>query len=94
MEGAETVTFRLCNCSSTLVSPERGLEGTLADLRWKAMVVMEVLKLLFAGNRREGKLLLLLLQWFLSGLVFPLYITRAGEAVEHEPADNTNHSHL
>jgi len=44
------------------------------------MVAMEALKLLFAGNRREGKLLLLLLRWFLSDLVFPLYITRAGEA--------------
>jgi hypothetical protein len=57
------------------------------------MVAMEALKLLFAGNR-EGKLLLLLLQWFLSGLLFPLYITRAGEVVEHEPADIKNHSHL
>jgi len=55
---------------------------------------MEALKLLFTGNRREGKLLLLLLQWFLSGLVFLLYITRAGEAVEHDPADIKNHSHV
>jgi hypothetical protein len=37
-EGEETVVFRLFSCPSTLVSPEQGLDGTLADLRWGAMV--------------------------------------------------------
>jgi hypothetical protein len=40
-EGEETVVFRLCSCLSTLVSPEQGLEGKLADLRWDAIAVME-----------------------------------------------------
>jgi hypothetical protein len=37
-EGEEMVAFRLWSCSSTLVLLERGLEGTLADLRWQAML--------------------------------------------------------
>jgi hypothetical protein len=37
-EGEEMVAFRLCSCSSMLALLERGLEGTLADLRWQAMV--------------------------------------------------------
>jgi len=37
-EGEETAAFRAWMCSSTLVPLERGLEGTLADLRWQAIV--------------------------------------------------------
>uniref|UniRef100_A0A0A8Y1P2 Uncharacterized protein n=1 Tax=Arundo donax TaxID=35708 RepID=A0A0A8Y1P2_ARUDO len=40
-EGEEMVAFRLCSCSSTLASLERGLDGTLADLRWQAMLGMK-----------------------------------------------------
>jgi len=40
-EGAEMVAFRFWSCSSTSVWLERGLEGTLVDLRWQAMFGME-----------------------------------------------------
>jgi hypothetical protein len=40
-DGDEMVAFRLWSCSSTSVWLERGLEGTLADLRWQAMFEME-----------------------------------------------------
>lgn len=40
-KGETVAVFRLCSCSSTSVSPERGLEGTLMDLRWGAMIVLE-----------------------------------------------------
>jgi len=43
-EGDETVAFKLCSCSSTLISLERGLEGTLADLRWHAILGMKLLE--------------------------------------------------
>jgi hypothetical protein len=38
-EGEEMVAFRLWSCSSTLVLLEQGLEGTLADLRWQAIML-------------------------------------------------------
>jgi len=57
------------------------------------MVAMEALKLLSAGNRRR-QAAAAVAAMFLPGLVFPLYITRADEAVEHEPADIKNHSYL
>jgi hypothetical protein len=40
-EDKEMVLFKLCSCSSTLMPLARGLEGTLADLRWQAMDVVE-----------------------------------------------------
>lgn len=40
-EGAEISAFRICSLSSMLVLLERGLEGTLADLRWQAMARIE-----------------------------------------------------
>jgi hypothetical protein len=39
--GEEMDAVKLRICSSTLVPLERGLEGTLADLRWQAMLRME-----------------------------------------------------
>lgn len=49
-EGEEMIAFRLSSSSSMLVLLERGLEGTLADLRWKAMLVREAkaVKLVFS----------------------------------------------
>jgi len=48
---------KLWICSSTLVLLERGLEGTLADLRWKAMLGMEVkvTKPVFAGGWKRSQ---------------------------------------
>ncbi|WVZ65917.1 hypothetical protein U9M48_015205 [Paspalum notatum var. saurae] len=40
-EGEEMVVFKLRSCSSTSILLEHGLEGTLADLRWKAMASVE-----------------------------------------------------
>jgi hypothetical protein len=37
-EGDETAAFRLCSCSSSPVLLERGLEGTLTDLMWYAIL--------------------------------------------------------
>jgi hypothetical protein len=50
-EGEDTVAFRLCSCSSTLESLERGLEGALTDLRWQAIFGIDALKL--PGSTRE-----------------------------------------
>jgi hypothetical protein len=48
-EDEEIVVFKLWSCSSTSISLERGLEGTLADLRWQAMaVVVEAVVLSFS----------------------------------------------
>jgi hypothetical protein len=71
-EGEKTVAFRIWICSSTLVPLEQGLEGTLADLRWQAMLGMEeeLKKPPFAGDGREVKLL----RWCLPSFGFPLYI--------------------
>jgi hypothetical protein len=75
-EGEETVAFRLCSCSSTLALLERGLEGTLVDLRWQAMLgswtVMEAGNPLSSGNGRDGKLL----QWCLHPALASLFIYR------------------
>jgi hypothetical protein len=75
-EGEKTIAFRIWICSSTLVPLEQGLEGTLIDLRWQAMVGMEeeVMKPLFAGDGREVKLL----QSCLPSFGFPLYIGKRG----------------
>jgi hypothetical protein len=52
-EGEDTVAFRLCSCSSTLESLERGLEGALTDLRWQAILGIDALKL--PGSMRENR---------------------------------------
>jgi hypothetical protein len=46
-EGEEMITIELCIYFSMLVSPERGLEDMLADLRWNAMVLAEATMLSF-----------------------------------------------
>jgi len=73
-EGEEMVAFRLWSCSSTLVLLERGLEGTLADLRWQAMLgngMEQKLRSLFSlEDGREVKLL----RWCLPSSGLPLYI--------------------
>jgi hypothetical protein len=73
-EGEEMVAFRLWSRSSTLVLLELGLEGTLADLRWQAMLgngIGQKLRSLFLlEDGREAKLL----QWCLPSSGFPLYI--------------------
>jgi hypothetical protein len=51
----EMVVFKLWSCSSTLTSLERGLEGTLADLRWKAMASMEAEVLCFPLEMEEKR---------------------------------------
>jgi len=60
-EDEEMVVFKLWSCSSTLMSLEQGLEGTLADLRWKTMASMEAEVLSFPlqmeKKRAERKLL-------------------------------------
>jgi hypothetical protein len=73
-DGEQTIDLRPCSCSSMLASLERGLEGTLADLWWQAMLGMGGAKAkpLFAGNGREGKLL----QWCLPGFGYLLYIVK------------------
>jgi hypothetical protein len=43
-DGDEMAAFRLCSCSSTWISLERGLEGTLADLRWHTILGMKLLE--------------------------------------------------
>jgi hypothetical protein len=40
-EDEEIVVLKLWSCSSTSMPLERGLEGTLADLRWQAMAVVD-----------------------------------------------------
>lgn len=59
-EGEDMAMFRLCNCSSTLFLLEQGLEGTLTDLKWDAMAVMELkfFFLLWKWKRIEA-----VLQW-------------------------------
>ncbi|BAT06610.1 Os08g0553150, partial [Oryza sativa Japonica Group] len=54
LEGDETYASMLCNSSSTL---ERGLEGKLIDLWWKAMSVARTLNSLcwIQEMRRKGK---------------------------------------
>jgi len=47
-EDEEIVVLKLWSCSSTSISLERGLEGTLADLRWQAMAVVEAVVLSFS----------------------------------------------
>jgi hypothetical protein len=57
---------------------ERGLEGTLAVLRWQAIVGMEeeVMKPVFTGDGREVEFL----QWCLPSFGFALYIEKEVEA--------------
>ena len=47
-EDEEIVVLKLWSCSSTSISLERGLEGTLADLRWQDMAVVEAVVLSFS----------------------------------------------
>lgn len=54
-EDEEMVVFKLWSCSSTLMSLEQGLEGTLAYLRWKAMASMEAEVLSFPVSSTNGK---------------------------------------
>ena len=58
VEVEEMVAFRLWSCSSTLVLLERGLEGTLADLRWQAMLgngMGQATKPLLAGGWKRSQ---------------------------------------
>uniref|UniRef100_A0A0D9XAP6 Uncharacterized protein n=1 Tax=Leersia perrieri TaxID=77586 RepID=A0A0D9XAP6_9ORYZ len=52
-EGEEIISLMLCSCSSTSILPERGLDGTLADLVWNAMAGMETERLVSLGILRE-----------------------------------------
>uniref|UniRef100_A0A0A9DQZ0 Uncharacterized protein n=1 Tax=Arundo donax TaxID=35708 RepID=A0A0A9DQZ0_ARUDO len=52
-EDKEVVAFRLCSCSSTSTSLERGLEGKLADLRMEAMVAMGAVVFFFLPLEME-----------------------------------------
>lgn len=52
-EDEKMVVFKLCSCCSTPASFERGLEGALADLRWKAMLRVEALMLCLESRREE-----------------------------------------
>lgn len=62
-EGEEMAAFSLCSCSSTFFWLEQGLEGTLTDLRWDAMVVMEVDAPFSSLGMEEEKQREAVLQW-------------------------------
>lgn len=72
-EGELAIAFRFCSCSSMLVSLERGLEGTLADRWWQAMLGMEeAVEMEEKGSCCNGNAS--------SGFGCPLYITKEVEA--------------
>ncbi|WVZ95363.1 hypothetical protein U9M48_041136 [Paspalum notatum var. saurae] len=81
-EGEEMAAFRLCSCSSTLASLERGLEGKLVDLRWYAIFgTDESCEATGVGNGREYKMKGKLPQ-----------CERGGGNIKDEPADSKNRS--
>jgi hypothetical protein len=75
-EGEETVEFRLCSCLSTLVSPEQGLEGKLADLRWDAIAVMEGEDPFSSSGMEEEKRRSCIATVFRTGYGLSLYIPK------------------
>jgi hypothetical protein len=50
VEDEEAIVLKLWNCFSTSISVGRGLEGTLADRRWKAMSIVEAVSFRSSGN--------------------------------------------
>jgi len=72
-EGNETAAFRHCSCSSTSVLLERGLEGTLADLWWYAILGIDE-RCEATGDGREDKIKGKLLQWCLFPALASLFI--------------------